>query len=272
MHFLSICTIAKDEDLAPDATGKTYIDHFVDYHRFIGVDHFYIYDQGQSLFKRFAGQHDITVLSFPYPGLQAACYAQHITHTADDSMWTTYLDVDEFLVPEVDKSIKEIIQMYASDLPDLGALQINWKCFGSNGHLVQPALTQFEAYTRRENELHSPLSRHTKCIVKRGAAKKDYKHKDPHHFIMNRKFKSYNVSREPVWPSPFVHPVRYTNLSVAHYMTRSKEEFITKCRRGRVDIANTYRDIHEFELLEEVLNAVEDNTVLDIYSRMVSGR
>ncbi len=266
MNYLSICCIAKDEDLLPDYRGKTYIDDFIDMYRFMGVEKFYIYDQGGSLLNRLRGQKDVSVVYYPRPKLQSDCYFYHIENHLSNSHWTLFVDVDEFLISNEDCYLDLKALMHSYDKPRVGAVQFNWKVFGSAGHIKKPKLPQFEAFILRENETRlGAVSRHTKVALKSGAAVIK-KPSDPHHFHVTRNYRVVNSAGKIIIPQPLIEPI-YSKAAVYHYVTRSHDEYQIKCLRNRVDFIET-KDYPAIEHLDTILNTVIDTRAAEVFKML----
>lgn len=266
MNYLSICCIAKDEDQWPDHRGKTYIDDFIDMHRFLGVEFFYIYDQGGSLLLRYKNVPDVRVLFYPRPKLQADCYKYHIENHLNNSVWTLFLDVDEFLLPDRNITLQDLLLAY--DKPKVGAVQFNWKVFGSNGHITKPKdLSQFEAFTKREDPTRDgAISRHTKVALKGKAAAKGIRPADPHHFRLNKGYRAVNSNGNIIVPQPLIEPI-YNEAAVYHYVTRSHQEYEIKIKRNRVDFIEA-KEYPNIEHLDSILNIIEDTRAKDLFYLM----
>jgi hypothetical protein len=126
-YNLSICAIFKDE--------AQYLREWIEYHRLIGVDHFYLYDNGskddfKSALKSYIKADIVTLISWPdripgallngpdriflWPlGVQIPAYENAIQLRAvKETKWLAFLDISEFLVPSYADHLKEIIEQY----------------------------------------------------------------------------------------------------------------------------------------------------------------
>jgi hypothetical protein len=268
MEYLSICTISKDEDLFPDYRGKTYIDDFVEFHRFIGVEKFYIYDRGFRLFERFKDQSDIEVIYFPEPLVHAQCWQKHIAEKGNKSVWTAFIDVDQFVLPQNQINLQSILSKF--EVAGIGAIQPNWKTFGSAGHIKKPFVSQFEAYQYREKESPNGHSILTQSILRANAGELGTLPKNPHQLPLKRGLLSVNSNFIPVQDSPTSSPICYDNLSIAHYLTRSQEEWIFKCSKGRADVVNGFVNMDEFNSRNQCINEILDSQAFDIFCKYAS--
>jgi hypothetical protein len=78
------------------------VDEWVDYHRHIGVDHFYIYDNNSTdhLSTLYGlGNDDVEVIPWPWRRSQNQAYSHALAFTRSRCHWTFFADVDYFLLP-----------------------------------------------------------------------------------------------------------------------------------------------------------------------------
>ncbi|CAG9172518.1 glycosyltransferase family 2 protein [Cupriavidus pinatubonensis] len=141
------------------------------FHMLVGFNQFYIYSH-----KCRDGMSDTLLkLTQRYPiqvyGLesddkpQLAAYHHAWNTHGQDVDWMAFIDGDEFLFSTAQSSMAEALAPYAGK--PLSALAVYWMCYGSSGHIEEPAGLIMENYTR-----HSARSfqdnRHIKSIVRGG--------------------------------------------------------------------------------------------------------
>lgn len=109
-HVLSICATFENED--------EYLKEWIEFHRIIGVDHFYLYDLGnedssKSVLKPYIEDGVVTLTRWNLPlkkdslfpfkwslGVQVPAYEHAIKVLAHDkTKWLIFLEVNEFLLP-----------------------------------------------------------------------------------------------------------------------------------------------------------------------------
>lgn len=236
--YLSLCAIAKNE--------TPYLEEWVNFHRAVGVEHFYIYDNEsdvpvRSTLKKYVAAGLVTVKDYPGKGKQMPSYDDCLRTYGHTSKWIGFIDCDEFIVPKSKDSVPEILGLFES----FGGLAVNWIIFGSNGLQKKPDGLIIENYTMGSPQDYVE-NRHTKRIVQpaltRGAGT------NPHYFVHQRGYFSVSETLN------MVHQAWSDNstnvIQINHYFTKSYDEFVIKCSRGRADVADPNiqgRHIAEFD-------------------------
>ncbi len=120
-HNLSVCAIFKNE--------ARYLKEWIEYHRLVGVDHFYLYNNNSTdHFKRvlapYLKQGVVTLVNWPdflhdYSddkafmwalSTQVSAYENAIKVKAGhETTWLVFLDINEFLVPGEKTTFREIL-------------------------------------------------------------------------------------------------------------------------------------------------------------------
>lgn len=244
-----ICAIAKHE--------QPYIHEWIQYHLKIGFDHIYLYDNEISnplsmLVSMEPYKNKITVIPFLGNCQQMTAYYHFIEHFRNHHTWVAYIDIDEFIVLKKHVFIKELLKQQCYQ----GALALNWVLFGSNAHELYNPEPVLQRFTRRQ----IGVNEHVKWIVKTSDLEAMV---SPHHGIL-RFGQAHDCYGNPVW-GPY-HPNGTDDIAcIHHYFTKSKEEFMLKCLRGRADIP----EVRTFEkdFYRHDLNDLEDTTAWDIFQR-----
>ena len=127
-YHISLCIMFKDE--AP------YLREWIEYHRMIGVDHFYMYDNNSSdgfeeVLAPYQEEGLITLIPWPRQHAQVDGYEDCIRQFQDESDWIGFIDVDEFLVPIEEESLAPVLDRFCH----CPAVLVYWRFFGSGGML-----------------------------------------------------------------------------------------------------------------------------------------
>ncbi len=117
-----------------------YIKEWVEYHRVLGVDHFWLYDDAstddwQSELSSYIKSGLVEVFYWPaekpdWTGAQIAAFQDGLKRGFGVAKWIALLDQDEFILPLQDKSIPECLEKRFSHA---AAVYVNWHNFGTSG-------------------------------------------------------------------------------------------------------------------------------------------
>jgi len=238
---VALVCIAKNED--------DYIQEWVDYNLKLGFDQIYIY---QNDWRCSIEHPNVTKIEYDGVGRQNEAYNDFMQERSSNYDWVAYFDVDEFLVLKKHFSIKDFINSYM----EYNVIGINWRLFGDNG-LTEKGddLSVLKRFTKRQKGLNP----HVKSIVKVT---------DPPMRVGLHTSEKENVLVVGPNGKTFVGPWNYEGdykvAQLNHYFTKTKQEFIEKCARGRASI-NLFRKVEEFD--EHNPNEVDDFAARDfLYS------
>ncbi|WP_432709309.1 glycosyltransferase family 2 protein [Pedobacter sp.] len=253
-YYFSICCIVKDEN--------DYIAEWIDYHQKVGVEHFYIYDNGsknpiRETIASLNYGHVATVIEFPGKTKQVPAYRHCLKHFGRTSQWIAFIDMDEFIFPKTeDSDLRKFMQKYEP----YGGLGVSWLIFGSNGHVKKPAGRQLENFTMR-SETSFIANTHIKSIVQPRFVKSE---SNAHSFKYLKNYDCVNEHFEATegWYSPN----SVDTIQLNHYYCRSLEEYHQKVTRGNCDTKRA-RKLEAFYTHNQESNAVEDTEILKVYKK-----
>jgi|SRR6187455_427762 len=139
-YFLSICAIFQDEG--------PYLKEWIDYHKSVGVDHFYLYNNESKddcliVLKPYISSGDVELVDWPdiWPeihfgyGCQPKAYMDCINKCSGKTTWLAIIDLDEYLLPMKKGCLKKTLKKY---YPHSAAIYVNWLQFGTGGVNVGP--------------------------------------------------------------------------------------------------------------------------------------
>jgi len=137
---LGVVVIIRDE--AP------YLTEWLAYHHALGVQHFFIYDNGSAdelheVLEPWLNHGLVTLVHWPLPGGQIDAYSHALRFFGPSVDWLAYFDIDEFVVPLVDDDIPSLLARW----PDAADVRIPRVDFGFSGHRTPPDELIIEAYT-----------------------------------------------------------------------------------------------------------------------------
>lgn len=220
MKPLVVCAIFKNEG--------PFLLEWIAYHRAVGFDFFVLYDNdsddggagsiGSSPLAQYCG-----VVPWPHRPGQLAAYRDFIQNYARHFEWVAFIDLDEFLLPLGDASIRDLLQKWS----DFSAALVSWRTFGPSGWIERPAGLVIDSYIMRSPDA-MPVNAHVKSIVKCedlvGVTN------NPHQFVV--KGPVCNTAGRPVTNLAIQPGPCHENLVLNHYVTRSRHDWIAKLRRG----------------------------------------
>jgi hypothetical protein len=252
-NYLSVVAIVKNE--------ASYIEEWLEYHLLVGIEKFYIYDNGSTdnLKEVLAPYIDSKIVEYYYyPGTkkQVPAYNASLKKVRKKSFWVALIDIDEFIVPISTQTITEFLR----DFENKPGVEINWVVYGSSGEKCRNEGLVIERF-RRHSNYNFIKNRHVKtifnakggvCLLEAHNAK--YFGKSRSVNIHNEINDTYFLNREPL----------HDLIRINHYFSKSEEEYLQiKLARGAVDVGKksnkTMKDFHEHDK-----NDIEDD-IMDKY-------
>ena len=127
-YKVSICAIFRDEAI--------YFREWIEFHKIVGVDHFYLYnnfseDNYLDVLKPYIENNSVTLIDWPKEHAQISAYEDCIEKYAEDTEWLGFIDLDEFVVPNSTKNIYDFLKTFKNR----PAVLIYWQLFGSSGKM-----------------------------------------------------------------------------------------------------------------------------------------
>lgn len=240
--MLSICAIFRNE--------ARYIREWIEFHRLVRVDHFYLYNNNSTDdWKSQVSGDDITLIDWPVPNpSQSAAYTHCITQRRGNREWIAFIDCDEFLWSPSGHALKDVLEFVDS------AIGVNWVCFGAGDETeYRPGLV-LERFTWRR-ELTAPVNLHIKSIVWMDQTEISCGG-TPHHFDTSGGTVTENGVR---FHGPY-SPCHSSNiLRINHYSSKSRPEWEARCALGKPDRADINPDPQWWEQVQG--KEVEDREI-----------
>lgn len=258
-YNLAIGAIFKDE--AP------YLKEWIEFHKLVGVEHFYLYENGSSddyasVLQPYIDRGEVEVVQWPYTGtswehwlyeVQAGAYQDCVYRTQGKVKWLAIIDIDEFLTPASSNNVLDILEEYEA----FGGVGFNWKLFGHSGLWdLKPGKLLIESLVM--TAVHDrPTHLGVKCIVRPERVEKC---NHPHYMIYKEGFYHVNANKEPCINSDGVtNGVYYDKLAVNHYWSRTGSYLYKKLQRWHVFAPHINPD--DWYSYVESMNALYDYTM-----------
>lgn len=220
MHYLAVCAIYRNEG--------PYLREWVEFHRLVGVEKFFLYD------NRSTDDHreqlapyiaDGCVEMRPWPDVpgQITAYAHCLETRRDQARWIAFIDLDEFLFSPTLASLPEIL----ADYERFPAVVVNWATFGSSGHRTRPEGLVVENYLCRAPDDHMH-NQHVKSVVDPRRTLRS-RGVNPHCFMYSEGF-AVDEQGRPLDRTPFgmTDGVSFARLRINHYYIKSEEQWEAK--------------------------------------------
>lgn len=128
-YRVSICAIFKDE--AP------YLREWLEFHRIVGIDHFYLYNNNstdgfRTILAPYIAEGLVTLVEWPHQQAQMRAYWDCIARFREETRWIGFIDLDEFVVPKRMDTVYEALQPFEKNRP---VVLLYWRVFGSSGRM-----------------------------------------------------------------------------------------------------------------------------------------
>ncbi len=271
-YFLSIVAIFKGED--------SYLLEWIEFHRLMGVEHFFLYDNGEKLssaelLEPYKLSGVVTHIPFLHrEGLkdkhnkidtltiQQLAYGDCLLRFRTHLQYLIQLDIDEFIYPTSQKVDTVVAALKTLDLQKTKGVEIDWKIFGNNNHNSKPAGLVIENYTKTAKDLSAINLVNVKSIGNVNFISNKYLFSNVHRFIY--RFSLKDIINRLFTGNPQIVRSKAANqlFHINHYKLKSREEFLNKqyvYSDGWLDKQN-YRE--KFDTLNSQLNQADDFNIL----------
>lgn len=221
---LALVAIVKNE--AP------YIEEWIKYYLSLGVESFYIYDNGSkdNLKSKLEEFNDsVTYIFFSGKARQMDAYNDCLNKYGRLYEYMGFIDIDEFIyIKDKQVSLPEYLDSFFQKKSE-GGIAINWQIFGSSHIEKKPEglITNNFLYRAHKN---FDANRHVKTIVKPGKVVGFIN--DPHAPVYLPGYYSVTECHVRI-DEPFTQSVSVNDIQINHYFTKSKEEYVMKKDRGQ---------------------------------------
>ena len=226
-YYSSICAIFKNEAI--------YLREWIEYHRVIGIEHFYLYnnfsdDDYMDILKKYVDENIVTLIEWPVKQGQMSAYSDCVKKYSDETKWLVFVDLDEFIVPNIRDNINEILVKFEKR-PIIIAY---WKMFGTSGLIRRDTsrliIEEFYLCWRKYTNIG-------KCFFNTAY---DYSDNLFRNKTMHYRWARYRKINLP--PVNFCNKIctlginrvsrKLVPVQINHYFTKSYEEYVKKMARG----------------------------------------
>jgi Glycosyltransferase family 92 len=244
-YRLTACVRVKNE-------GR-FLPEMLAHHCLLGFEHFYLYDNNSTdepakVLAPFVQRGLVTIVPWPDVPAAPSCYRHFFENFETEAEWVAFIDADEFIVERMDGALSAALARLASK----AALGINYRYFGSSGHLSIPDGLIMEAFRRCDPRLDG----HVKVIIRPKMALSYF---NPHNFIYRNGALTTSVGGRPIFGT-FSRAGADSPIELHHYIYRSREDYVAKIGLGFADSAG-YK--HRYRRIERLESEFVKHNVVD---------
>jgi len=237
-----------------------FLHEWIEYHRLIGVEHFYLYnnnseDDFMTILDPYIATGIVEFFNWPqtyetipeWGSVQCGAYEHAIKRSKMDTQWLAILDIDEFLVPVEQDRLSNVLK----EFENYGGVCVNWQMYGTS-YVDRIASNELmiEKLTRKAPPEYGE-NLYVKSIVQ---PKKVHSMKDPHFANYKRKHYQVNTNEQRLVGS--ISPYIVTDkLMINHYWTKDEDFLHNEKVKRREGWSEGYMNIM---IRAENLNQVED--------------
>jgi len=257
-RYLSICAAYRNE--AP------YLREWIEFHRLVGVEHFYLYDNRSeddhlAALAPYVEAGIVTLTDWPLMPGQCQAYRDCIERRRDETRWIACIDLDEFLFSPTLRPVSEVLAAYEA-FPGVG---VNMGLFGSSGHREPPQGLSIETYLSRGTEEARYVGAVKSVVDPTRALRCCEDETNPHGFIYADGGLAVNELMQPIDRDPPTvnMPVSYDRLRLNHYWMRSEQEWRKKMESPMAcDAKRRGIPADRFARFDALYSKVPDETIL----------
>jgi hypothetical protein len=258
-YHVSLCAIFKNEAL--------FLKEWIEFHKIIGIDHFYLYNNESSdnyieILKPYIDEGIISLIEWPYPQAQMQAYKHFYENYRNETDWISFLDIDEFICPKYVQTIEEWLIPYRK----YPVIMIYWKMFGTSGLMKHnyDSLV-IEQYTVSWDKFYHI----GKCIINTdydiSTFNSSYVHHSPWVKVkvlwMNLKIPPINQFKRFFWFNIFLgskNELQKSTIQINHYWSKSWDIYSEKMKRSDVFYKKNPKKNMEYFYFHEKENRTSD--------------
>ena len=229
MTDLVVATIFKRE--------AGYLAEWLAWHRMVGVGEFWLWDNDEPscpethrILAPYIAAGIVSLVHMPGRKRQSNAYweaRERAERRRDDVKWVAVIDADEFLQPCDGGTMVQTLQRF--DQPDVAGVVGSWACFGSSHYGPAPNSCIGSFMFRPPQWFH--WNQLVKQVFRPGRVTS---HLNPHEFPAAPGFRVVDTLGNTFQGAKRPQAV-WDEFRVVHYITRSRDDYYDKLRRGFAD-------------------------------------
>lgn len=269
-YRVSLCLIFKNE--AP------FLKEWIDYHRTIGVDHFFLYnnnstDNYKEVLTSYVELGLVTLIEFPYDHAQMMAYEHCFENYKMETNWMGFFDADEFICPRLHEDIND----WLAKFDKFHSVLIYFRVFGTGGNLEHD-------YSKNVIEQYfncwPTIQNWGKCFVNTRFIISNYGSPQLHHSTSTYlKFLGFRISLPPINQFGQICPCTYVlggvkgkkekaDIYLNHYFTKSWDIYKKKVNQTDVFYKINPKADYKYFFFHEEKCISRDYTILRFLIRL----
>jgi hypothetical protein len=241
-----------------------YLKEWIEYHKLIGVEHFYLYnnlsqDDHFELLAPYIARGEVELIEWPYKTanlniwnrIQCRAYMHAIKLACGHVKWLALIDTDEFLVPMQNENLQDFLNHYEG----FGGVCANWQLFGTSLIEKIPSDKLMIETLLIKAEPDNGANIHVKSIVRPETV---LSINNPHHVKYKTGFFQVTTKKEK-FDGPFSPNIAIDKLRINHYWSRD-EHFFYEQKMKRYHISDQAKENLQEQL--DAFNCVADYEIL----------
>jgi hypothetical protein len=214
---LAVCAIFRDE--------ARHLAEWVTFHRLVGVERFYLYNNLSVDDWRAAVLPELTegvveIVDWPEQHGQLSAYADCLARHRTDTRWIAFIDIDEFLFSPTGRSLPDVLD----DFRTWPGVVVCSRYFGFGGWEEAPDGLVTESFLMRAADDFTPNTWIKSIVFPRMTVRAG---DIPHHFFYRDGRSAAGEDGRPSSGADRIPPTADL-LRINHYYTRSRAEYAAK--------------------------------------------
>ncbi len=222
---IAIVAIARKEN--------KYINTWIQYHRELGIEHFYIYDNSHGDEERlriFDENKDVTTIIPAYDKtcIQKQVYTSGYYDFGRFHDYILFIDIDEFLTLMKHKTVQDYVKYLEEVCPSFHVVRLHWEIYDDNGAITRDtSIPVYQFFTRLASTKRGLENQFvTKSLVKTKLPGITF---NSCHFPSSDSIELINCNGngEVIYPSDqWIEPRTVELVKLRHYVTKTISEFM----------------------------------------------
>lgn len=244
-----------------------YLKEWIEFHRLVGVEHFYLInnlseDHYKEALEPYIKKGLVDLIEWPYEHLemsdwnviQCKAYEHVLSLVKGKVKWLAIIDTDEFLFPVKSKNLKKFLSKYEK----YGGVAVNWQVYGTSFISKIPDDKWLIEMLRWKLPEQDPINKHVKSIVR-----PEYVVgcDNPHYVVYSQKKGQVTSDRVP-FEGAFSPSIQVNAIRINHYTIRD-EHYLHTQKLPR--LAKWGADIEKFQESYNHFNQIFDDSILRFY-------